>query len=162
MRILYEEEKMEAIVYLGIAIQEADCSTCLRHHCGCVIVKEDEIIGEGFNSPPGNLESQRRCLVQKDTLDKKVTDKTCCVHAEERAIINALKNNGNKIEGSRLYFMRVDKEGRMTKAGMPYCTLCSKMALDAGISEFVLWHEEGITVYDIEEYNRLSFKYKGK
>jgi len=27
------------------------------------------------------------------------------------------------------------------------------MALDAGISEFVLWHEKGVCVYNTEEYS---------
>jgi hypothetical protein len=31
--------------------------------------------------------------------------------------------------------------------------------LDVGISEFVLWHEQGITIYDTDEYNNLSFWY---
>jgi hypothetical protein len=33
------------------------------------------------------------------------------------------------------------------------------MALDAGIAEFVLWHEEGICVYPTAEYNKLSHEY---
>lgn len=42
-------------------------------------------------------------------------------------------------------------------AGKPYCTICSKMALDAGVSEWVLWHDKGITIYDANEYNEISF-----
>jgi len=33
------------------------------------------------------------------------------------------------------------------------------MALDVKIAEFVLWHKEGICVYNTEEYNQLSFEY---
>jgi deoxycytidylate deaminase len=39
-----------------------------------------------------------------------VTDKTCCIHAEQRAIMNALRNHPNEIEGADLYFMRLDKD----------------------------------------------------
>lgn len=106
-----------------------------------MIVENDEIIGTGFNSPPGEKESQRRCSNDKDTYNKKVTDKTCCVHAEQRAIMNALIDAPDKIIGSRLYFVRIDENGKPTHAGNPYCTICSKMALDAGIREFVLWDE---------------------
>jgi len=35
------------------------------------------------------------------------------------------------------------------------------MTLDIGIKEFVLWHEKGFCVYDTDEYNVLSFGYKG-
>ena len=126
-----------------------------------MIVKGYEIIGSGFNSPPAEREDQRRCEVPKDSYNTKVTDKTCCVHAEQRAIMDALKSNGDKILGSRMYFIRLDKDGNSTRSGNPYCTICSKMALDSGIAEFVLWHESGVCVYDTGEYNTLSFHYRG-
>lgn len=134
-------------------------STCLRAKCGAVIVKDNEIIGRGFNSPPKNLESQRRCSNDKENYDKKVTDKTCCVHAEQRAIIDALNKNPKKLQGAKLYFIRLDKDGIKKFAGNPYCTIYSKMALDVGISHWILLHKEGICIYDAEEYNNLSFNY---
>jgi hypothetical protein len=56
--------------------------------------------------------------------------------------MNALIDAPDKIIGSRLYFVRIDNNGKPTPAGKTYCTICSKMALDAGISEFVLWDEK--------------------
>jgi len=96
--------------FLNEAKKVALNSTCLRAKCGAVIVKNNEIIGKGFNSPPKNLENQRRCLINKEEYDKKVTDKTCCVHAEQRAIIDALKKNPEKLNRSKLYFIRLDKD----------------------------------------------------
>ena len=90
----------------------------------------------------------------------KVTDKTCCIHAEQRAIMDALINNSDKLFGSRLYFIRLDEDDVPSKAGNPYCTICSKMVVDVGIQEFVLWHEKGICVYDSQEYNDLSYAYE--
>lgn len=161
MRVLTGEEENEALMFINKANEIAKSSCCLRSQCGSVIVKTREVIGKGFNSPPSNLDSQKRCLAKKEDYHKKVTDKTCCVHAEQRAILNALSKNPNKIHGSRLYFTRL-KKGNIIRSGEPYCTICSKMALDVGIIEFVLWHEDGITVYDAEEYNNLSFKFKTK
>lgn len=86
-------------------------------------------------------------------------DKMCCVHAEQRAILDALKNNPDKITDSRLYFIRLNENGIPSRAGKPYCTICSKMALDVGIKEFVLWHEQGVCVYNTDEYNAFSFQY---
>jgi len=160
MKILTGEEEKDAINYFNITAEIAKNATCLRDKCGSIIVKDNEIIGEGFNSPANNLESQRRCLKDKKELHEKVKDKTCCVHAEQRAIFDALSKNANKIKDSRLYFMRLDENNNLTKAGKPYCTICSKSALDVGIKEFVLWHNEGITVYDTEEYNLISYNYK--
>ncbi|MEK6952356.1 MAG: hypothetical protein AABX29_05045 [Nanoarchaeota archaeon] len=159
MRYLSGNEEKKVFEYINKTVQIALNSTCQRAKCGSIIVKNNEIIGSGFNSPPQNREDQRRCSYSKDVYSKKVTDKTCCVHAEQRAIIGALKNNPDKIVGSRLYFIRLDNDNnKPLRAGKPYCTHCSKLALDVGISEFVLWHEKGICVYDTEEYNLLSFQ----
>ena len=156
MEILKDNASIE---FMNMAIEVAKKATCLRSKCGAILVKDNRVIGEGFNSPSGNLESQRRCLNDKDLLNKKVTDKTCCIHAEERAIMDVLKKNPEKIRGSVLYFIRLDLEDNKLFAGKPYCTMCSKMALDIGVKNFVLWHKEGITSYETEEYNDLSYSY---
>ncbi|HVA82891.1 MAG TPA: hypothetical protein VNF06_01880 [Candidatus Aquilonibacter sp.] len=159
MQYLSGAEDLEAQGYLVEAADAAFDATCQRHKCGSVIVKDNRIIGKGFNSPPKELESQRRCGNEKELYNKRVTDKTCCVHAEQRAIMDALRNHPNEIVGSRIYFTRFDERDLPTRSGRPYCTICSKMALDVGIAEFVLWHQDGICVYGTEEYNTLSFEY---
>jgi deoxycytidylate deaminase len=161
MRYLSGEEEQEAKKYLEYTTELAKSATCERSKCGSIIVANNVIIGEGINSPAHNQENQRRCTYDKDSYHHKVTDKTCCIHAEQRAIMDALAHHSDKIIGSRLYFMRLDEEDNLTRAGNPYCTICSKMSLDAGIQEFVLWHEDGICVYDTDEYNLLSYQYKG-
>lgn len=137
MRYLSGDEEKKALEHINNVAGVAKNATCERSKCGSVIVRLDEIIGSGFNSPPQDIEEQRRCSHSKDFYHKKVTDKTCCVHAEQRAIIDALRKNSDKLSGSRLYFVR----------------------LDVGIVEFVLWHDEGVCVYDTKEYNELSFQF---
>lgn len=162
MKRLSGKEEKDAVQFFQHAIQIAQFATCNDAKCGAIIVKNNEIIGTGFNSPPGNLESQRRCSFQKTDCHSRITDKTCCVHAEERAILDAFKKNPEKLSGSRLYFVRVDGDGKMLKAdGKPYCTICSKLTLDSGIAEFVLWNDVGISVYNTKEYNTISFQYTG-
>lgn len=165
MRHLTGNEEQKAIDYIAKAAEIALGSTCERSRCGSIIVRDEEIIGSGFNSPPQNLEGQRRCSYSKDSYHPKVTDKTCCVHAEQRAIMDALRCNPDKITGSTLYFIRLDSDGSRSQTGVqsgkPYCTICSKMSLDVGIAEFVLWQKEGVCVYDTREYNLLSFEFKG-
>ncbi|MCA9477838.1 MAG: hypothetical protein KC535_01690 [Nanoarchaeota archaeon] len=145
--------------FLESSVQAAKKATCQRSKCGSVIVKDGEVIGEGWNTPPGEVESQRRCHLKKSSYDLKVTDKTCCVHAEQRAIMDALRRHPEKINGARLYFVRLGANDEKTRSGKPYCTICSKMALDVGLSEFVLWREEGFCVFDTQEYNDLSYEY---
>ena len=150
MKYLSGEEKRKAQQFMDKAAEVALHSTCFRSRCGTVIVKDNTIIGEGFNSPPQN-ECLESCL--KDTLPASFkSDKTCCVHAEQRAIMDALRRNSAKIERSQLYFIRLDEQGEKQYAGDPYCTICR-------IGEFVLWHEQGICVYDTKEYNARSFRF---
>lgn len=159
MRILTGSEELEAAKFIDFAAEIAKLSSCYRSRCGSVIVKESSIIGKGYNSPPLNKRLEY-CL--KDSLPADFrSDRTCCIHAEQRAIMDALQHHPEKIKDSRLYFIRLDEQGDKLKAGKPYCTICSKMTLDAGIAEFTLWHEEGICVYGAEEYNGLSFQYQG-
>lgn len=162
MKLLTWQNHTQAEFFIQQAAEIAQKATCERSKCGCVIVKDREIIGKGFNSPPQNLESQRRCHCDKEQYHRKVTDKTCCIHAEQRAILDALKFASDKLIGSELYFIRLDQEGKPAKSGNPYCTICSKMALEVGIKTFHLWHSEGIVAYDTEEYNILSYQYQGE
>ncbi len=145
---------------IDIVTEVAKNSTCLRSKCGAIIIKDSKIIGKGYNSPPNEIESQRRCLNDKDSYSKKITDKTCCIHAEQRAIMDALKNSPDDLKESKLYFIRLDKNNNIEFAGKPYCTICSKMALDVGIKEFILLHDTGLKEYPIEEYNNLSYDFK--
>lgn len=81
---------------------------------------------------------------------------------EQRAIINAFENGYGcrNMEGSTLYFIRLDENDNPKYSGEPYCSICSKMALDVGIEKFALWRKEGWCFYDTKEYNELTFKFQ--
>lgn len=161
MKVLGGLDEKIAFEYLKQARLVGLNATCKKSKCGSIIVSSDnKIIGTGYNSPPNDMESQRRCYNDKSKYDSRVSDKSCCVHAEERAIMDALKTNAEKLPGSRLYFIRLDENGEMKKSSEPYCTICSKLTLDVKVEEFVLYRKEGICVYTTQEYNDLSFKYK--
>src|SRR3989344_6094107 len=125
MRILSGEEETAALWALELAAETAKSATCTRSRCGSIIVKDEIIIGMGYNSPPNDHENQRRCSSEKSSYPAKVTDKTCCMHAEQRAVIDALQYHPEKLSGSRLYFMRLDEQGNKKRSGEPYCTICS-------------------------------------
>lgn len=148
--------------FLSLAASVATRALCLKARCGTVIVKDGIVIGSGYNAPPLDNIDDRRCLEAYDFSGKPKYDHTCCIHAEWRAIMDALKTNPDKIKGSKLYFVRIDDQGNIKKSGEPFCTVCSRLALDSGIAEFFLWHEKGITSYPTDEYNRLSYAYRVK
>lgn len=147
----YEPEK-----YFQLAAQEAAKSLCLRRHCGAVVVKEGRIIGRGHNGPPQDKLEYRYCDQPLDKTKKYPTDKTCCVHAEVRALQDALAKQPDLLKGSDLFFASADEAGDMLPSGEPYCTICSKMALDLEVARFWLIHENGEKGYKTAEYHELS------
>jgi len=80
------------------------------------------------------------------------------VHAEVRAIIDAIRT-ACWIGGSTLYFTRIDPEGHLLRSGQPYCTVCSRLALDTGVASFALWQDDGIRLFDTHHYNDLSYEF---
>lgn len=158
MEDLTGQQEKEVTLWMKKAAEVAQKALCLKAKCGTVIVKDSEIIGQGYNAPPLDKEEYRMCNRDFGP-GKPKYDKTCCMHAEWRAIMDALKRNPEKLAGSKLYFTRVDGDGQIKKSGKPYCTVCSRLALDAGIEKFVLWHDEGICEYSTSEYDKLSYQY---
>lgn len=158
MQLLNGSEKDGAMQWMMQAADVAKRSLCLRAKCGTIVVNDQNIIGTGYNAPPLDQEEHRLCL-QEFSVGKPKYDKTCCMHAEWRAIMDALKRHPQRLPKAKLYFTRIDAQGSIKKSGKPFCTVCSRLALDAGIAEFLLWHEEGICTYPTNEYNRLSYRY---
>ncbi len=157
MKYLAGEQLREAMRFLSEAEQMARQSTCLRRRCGAVIVSDGQVVGAGYNSPAGG--ERHRCTVEKRTYDAKVTDKTCCMHAEQRAVLDALRRHPDYIAGSTIFFVSVDVNGIREFAGEPYCTVCSKLCVDTGIAFFILAHERGVCSYPAARYNTLSYHY---
>lgn len=146
------------------AAKAARHASCQRARCGSVVVsRSGMILGSGYNAPPLNDESQRTCEAEWNLEKKPKYDKTCCVHAEWNAVIDMLKNSPeDQIDGSTLYFMRIDDDGNFTDAGEPYCTTCSRFTMQAGVSEFALWNNSGADVYTLKEYNEASYRFYQK
>lgn len=143
---------------LDKCIEMAKESDCQRSQCGSVIVRDGRIIGVGCNTK--TINEGGSCI--KDILPSSFkSDRTCCIHAEQAAILDALKYREGGINGSEVYFIRLDKEGQPMAADDPYCTICSKMALWAGVYYFCLWDGKQWNGYGIHYYNKLSFQHAG-
>lgn len=152
------------------ACDAAQCSLCLRTHCGAVLVGpalfeaqagtrtlfEGKLLGIGANGPPRGDPAYRRCGETTPSKAHPKAGRTCCVHAEVRALFSAPRE---RIAGATLYFARVDAEGCLLPSGRPWCTECSKLALDLGVSRWVLWHADGPAEYDADHYDWLSNRY---
>lgn len=159
MKILAGLEEKDALQWFEKTAEVASRSLCKRALCGSIIVKDGDLISEGFNGPPQDKPEFRTCLDEYQIPAGFRHDKTCCIHAEQRAIQNALKNDKN-VNGSRIYFVAIDKDGNKIQATDMKCTICSRAVLDAGIFEFAFYSGEGVRVYPPEEVNQLSYEYK--
>lgn len=142
------------------AAEVAQSSTCLKDHCGAVLVRQDQlVIGRGYNAPPLGEESNRTCLMQFDRTRKPQYDLTCCVHAEWAALDEAERLHQHSLPGSTMYFMRLDDQGAWTDAGQPRCTVCSRLTMMMRVERFALWNNGGVDLYPLPEYDRLSYAY---
>jgi dCMP deaminase len=145
------------------AARIAQNALCARAHCGAVIVVDNKIVGQGYNAPPCDDMTNAMCTIDDyDRSKKPKYDLTCCVHAEWRAIMDALSHHPSLIKGSTLYYVRLATDGSIRSSSEPFCTVCSRLALDVGITQFGLFHKDGLRIYDTKVYNEQSYAYHKK
>lgn len=155
MRYASENEINEIEKYMSIAAEEAKKSTCKKSQRGVVIVKDGKIIGRGYNKP--TIEKLCNPCIREDIKDNSRVELCSAIHAEQMAILDALKKC-HSLKGSRLYHVKV-KNGEPKPSHAPSCTACSRLILEAEISEIVLWLKDGYVIYNAKEFNELSFRY---
>ncbi len=137
-----------------------DKSRCLKSKRGAIIVyKGIDIIAEGYNAPPRDEEECTHCMRDYFRNRTSTTEPCRAIHAEQMAMINALRKNIN-LEGTAMYYAK-NKNGIFVPSSSPSCTICSKLIHELGIN-FIMMTKEGILKYEPEEFNRLSFEYAWK
>ena len=109
--------------FLKLAMLASERATCPRMHCGCVLVKNKNVIASGYN---GSIPGDEHC----EDIGCLIVDNHCVrtVHAEMNALIQAAKR-GHAVEGSTAYV-----------TNMP-CTTCSKALVTAGINRVVVFSD---------------------
>lgn len=113
--------------FMDITRRVATRSTCLRRDVGAILVHDKRIIASGYNGGPSGLAHclDIGCLREKLGIPSGQQHELCRgIHAEQNAIIQAARY-GVSIEGSVLYCTTQP------------CTQCTKMLINAGITEIV-------------------------
>ena len=113
--------------FMDITRRVATRSTCLRRAVGAILVLDKRIIASGYNGGPSGLAHclDIGCLREKLGIPSGQQHELCRgIHAEQNAIIQAARY-GVSIEGSVLYCTTQP------------CTQCTKMLINAGITEIV-------------------------
>ena len=113
--------------FMDITKRVATRSTCLRRAVGALLVHDKRIIASGYNGGPTGLAHclDIGCLREKLGIPSGQQHELCRgIHAEQNAIIQAARY-GVSIEGATLYCTTQP------------CTQCTKMLINAGITEIV-------------------------
>ena len=138
--------------YLRMAKIWAENSYAIKRQVGCLIVKDNSIISDGYNGTPSGFENVcetvecssqwiHGCVRTSTPIDEvksvewckycthsKLTTKPYVLHAEANAI-SKLARSSNSSVGATLY---VTDEP---------CLECSKMIIQAGIRRVVFWRD---------------------
>lgn len=130
--------------YMNIAVQTSLRSTCIRRKVGAIIVKDDRILSTGYNGAPSGLpnccDDCKRCYRSAHNIPSgQMLDMCYAVHAEQNAIMNALKT-GEDLKGAALYVNTYP------------CVTCFKLTVQAGIKD----------VFYIDEYENEFTKQMAK
>jgi len=109
--------------FLKLAMLASERATCPRMHCGCVLVKNKNVIATGYN---GSIPGDDHC----EDAGCMMVDNHCVrtVHAEMNALIQAARR-GHAVEGASAYI-----------TNMP-CTTCSKALITAGVKRVVVFSD---------------------
>lgn len=136
-----EVDKM-ANPYIARCIELAELSPCLRMHFGCVIVKDGEIIAEGYNYPVLG-QCKDSCIRDELNIPHGTHLETCwAVHAEQMALLRA----GPKAKGADLYIVGVKPDGKILwRDSMKfYCSVCARLIINAGIKRLYGLSKDGV------------------
>ena len=113
--------------FMDMAKLAARRSSCLRRAVGAVLVKERRLLATGYNGVPSGVTHCEvvGCLRDRLKVPSGQRHELCRgLHAEQNAIIQAAKH-GVRIDGATLYTTHHP------------CSMCAKMAINAGIGRIV-------------------------
>lgn len=114
-------------VYMDMAYEQAEKSTCIRAKVGAVLVKDGLVVAQGYNNVTGGIRDCRDVGCIRDILNiPSGTRREICraICAEQLAISEAARN-GVEIDGSIAYITTFP------------CHICAKLLVSSGIKEIV-------------------------
>ena len=126
--------------YIKVAQLCAKNSYAIKLKAGAIIVKDNQIISDGFNGTPCGFEN--KCEVKN--IDGSLHTLPYVLHAESNAILKCAKY-GRPTNGSTLYITHSP------------CIECAKLIIQAGIIR-VVYLEEYKTLDGVELLKRIGIK----
>lgn len=142
-----KKERKRHEMYLEVARAISRQATCKRGHFGAVIVKDDIIIGTGFNGPARGVKHCKTCK-RRECVSGEGYQLCPAVHAEHNAVLNAGGRRG--CIGSTLYVdshNRTPDEKYNSKSYIFACDTCARVMVNAGV-EYIVFRIEDLIIVD--------------
>ncbi|TWR23812.1 dCMP deaminase family protein [Mucilaginibacter achroorhodeus] len=107
-------------IFMNLATDLAQRSHCVKAQVGAVLAKDTRIISIGYNGPPAGTHNCDEEWPDKGCARDSKGSCSLALHAEENAILYAVKNGAN-LEGATLY------------TTLSPCLPCARLIFSAGI-----------------------------
>ena len=107
-------------IFMNLATDLAKRSHCVKAQVGAVLAKDTRIISIGYNGPPAGTHNCDEEWPEKGCARDSKGSCSLALHAEENAILYAVKNGAN-LEGATLY------------TTLSPCLPCARLIFSAGI-----------------------------
>jgi dCMP deaminase len=124
-------------IAIQVATIMASFSRCVRRKVGAVIVKEERIVSTGYNGPPSGTVNCDELYPGEGCSISDIGTCSLALHAEENAIMFALKNGVN-LKGAKLF------------STLSPCLACARIIKQSGINE--VWFLESYAKKDQPDY----------
>lgn len=113
--------------YMQKAYEQAEKSVCLRAKVGAVLVRDGEIIAQGYNNVVGGVRpcTEIGCLRDHLNIPSGKRREVCRNICAEQLAITEAARNGVEIDGSTAYITTFP------------CHICAKLLVSSGVREIV-------------------------
>ena len=109
-------------IFMNLATDLAKRSHCVKAQVGAVLTKDTRIISVGYNGPPAGTHNCDEEWPQTGCPRDSKGSCSLALHAEENAILYAVKNGAN-LEGATLY------------TTLSPCLPCARLIFSAGVKK---------------------------
>ena len=114
-------------VYMDMAYEQAEKSTCLRAKVGAVIVKDGAVVAQGYNNMTGGVRdcTEVGCIRDIMKIPSGTRREVCRAICAEQLAISEAARNGIELDGGTAYITTYP------------CHICATLLVSSGINEIV-------------------------
>ena len=113
--------------YMDKAYEQAEKSSCFRAKVGAVLVRDGEVIAQGYNNMTGGVRdcTEVGCIRDIMKIPSGTRREVCRAICAEQLAISEAARNGVKLDGATAYITTFP------------CHICAKLLVSSGVNEIV-------------------------